>query len=62
MTSTWVLSALWLGLALVATLLAIWIKTKLRESSGSHLKEELCLYRMALSNWSEQVVRKLEAL
>ena len=34
----------------------------LRESVGPHLKEELHLYGMALSQWSEQIVRKLEAL
>lgn len=34
----------------------------LRNSIGSHLREELHLYGMALSQWSEQIVRKLEAL
>jgi GTP-binding protein EngB required for normal cell division len=34
----------------------------LRKCIGSHLREELHLYGMALSQWSEQVVRKLEAL
>jgi GTP-binding protein EngB required for normal cell division len=34
----------------------------LRESIGSHLKEELHLYGMALSQWSDQIVRKLEML
>jgi hypothetical protein len=38
------------------------IRAKLRESTGSHLKEELQLYGMALSQWSEQIVVKLEAL
>ena len=37
------------------------IRAKLRESIGSHLKEELHLYGMTLSQWSEQIVRKLEA-
>jgi hypothetical protein len=34
----------------------------LRESIGSHLKEELHLYGMALSQWSDLIVRKLEML
>src|SRR5689334_9772573 len=38
------------------------IRVNLREGIGSHLKEELHLYGMALSLWSEQIVRKLEAL
>lgn len=38
------------------------IRASLRESVGPHLKEELHLYGMALSQWSEQIVRKLEAL
>jgi GTP-binding protein EngB required for normal cell division len=38
------------------------IRSSLRQSIGSHLKEELHLYGMALSRWSEQIVRKLEAL
>jgi len=38
------------------------IRASLRESIGTHLREELHLYGMALSQWSEQVVRKLEAL
>jgi GTP-binding protein EngB required for normal cell division len=38
------------------------IRANLLESIGSHLKEELHHYGMALSQWSEQIVRKLEAL
>jgi GTP-binding protein EngB required for normal cell division len=38
------------------------IKRSLRESIGSHLRHELHLYGMALSQWSDQTVRKLEAL
>ncbi len=38
------------------------MKASLRESIGSHLKDELHLYGMALSQWSEQIVRKLELL
>lgn len=38
------------------------IKTRLRLSIGSHLKDELHLYGMALSQWSDQIVRKLELL
>lgn len=38
------------------------IHTGLRDSIGSHLREELHLYGMALAQWSEQIVRKLEAL
>jgi hypothetical protein len=38
------------------------IKASLRESIGSHLRGALHLYGMTLSGWSEQAVRKLEAL
>jgi GTP-binding protein EngB required for normal cell division len=38
------------------------INTSLRKSIGAHLTEELRLYCMALSQWSEQIVRKLELL
>jgi hypothetical protein len=38
------------------------IKTSLRESIGSLVKGELHQYGLALSQWGEQVVRKLEAL
>jgi hypothetical protein len=38
------------------------IRAHLRESIGADIKQELHLYGMALSRWSEQVVRKLEAL
>jgi hypothetical protein len=38
------------------------IGASLRESTGSQLKEELHLYGMALSQWSGQIVRKLETL
>lgn len=38
------------------------IRASLRESIGSHLRDELHLYGMALSQWSEQIVRKLEGL
>ena len=38
------------------------IRASLRESIGPHLRDELHLYGMALSQWSEQIVRKLEAL
>ena len=38
------------------------IKTSLRESIGPLLKDELHLYGMALAQWSEQIVRRLEAL
>ncbi len=38
------------------------IRAYLRESIGLPIKQELHLYGMALSGWSEQVVRKLEAL
>ena len=38
------------------------INTSLRASIGSHLKEELHLYSMALSQWSGQIVRKMELL
>jgi len=38
------------------------IKTSLRESIGPLLKVELHLYGMALAQWSEQIVRRLEAL
>ena len=38
------------------------IKTSLRDSVGPLLKDELHLYGMALAQWSEQIVRRLEAL
>jgi GTP-binding protein EngB required for normal cell division len=38
------------------------IKTSLRESIGSLMKDELHQYGLALSQWGEQAVRKLEAL
>ena len=38
------------------------IRGHLRESIAVHIKQELHLYGMALSGWSEQVVRKLEVL
>ena len=38
------------------------IRTSLRESVAAHLRDALHLYGMALSQWSGQVVRKLEAL
>ena len=38
------------------------INTSLQQSIGSHLTEELHLYGMALSQWGEQIVRKLELL
>jgi hypothetical protein len=38
------------------------IGASVRESIGSHRKEELRLYGRALSQWSEPVVRKLEML
>lgn len=38
------------------------IRSSLRESIGPLLKDELHLYGMALAQWSEQIVRKLEAL
>lgn len=38
------------------------LRSSLRESIGTHLREELHLYGMALSQWSEQIVRKLETL
>ena len=38
------------------------IKGSLQESSGPLLKKELHLYGLALSQWSEQIVRKLETL
>lgn len=38
------------------------VRANLRESIGPHLREELHLYGMALSQWSYQIVRKLEAL
>jgi hypothetical protein len=44
------------------TVLRSRIRAGLRESVGPHLKRELHLYGMALSQWSEQIVRKLEAL
>lgn len=38
------------------------IRASLQKSIGSHLREELHLYGLAVSQWSEQVVRKLETL
>jgi GTP-binding protein EngB required for normal cell division len=38
------------------------IRSSLQASISSHLRDELHLYGMALSQWSEQVVRKLETL
>ena len=38
------------------------IRTQLRDSIGIPFREELHLYGIALSQWSEQVVRKLELL
>jgi hypothetical protein len=38
------------------------IKDSLQESVGSLLKKELHLYDSALSQWGEQIVRKLETL
>ncbi len=38
------------------------IKVSLRQSIGVPLKEDLHLYGMALSQWSDQIVRKLELL
>lgn len=38
------------------------IKTSLRESIGPLLKNELHLYGMALSQWSQQTIRQLELL
>jgi GTP-binding protein EngB required for normal cell division len=38
------------------------IKDSLQENSGPLLKKELHLYGLALSQWSEQIVRKLETL
>jgi GTP-binding protein EngB required for normal cell division len=38
------------------------ILANLRASIGPNLKEELHLYGMALSRWSEQIIRKFEAL
>jgi GTP-binding protein EngB required for normal cell division len=38
------------------------IKGSLQESSGSLLKKALHVYGLALSQWSEQIVRKLETL
>ena len=38
------------------------IRASLQKSIGSHLREELHLYGLALSQWAEQVVRKLETL
>ena len=38
------------------------IKTSLRESIGALLKNELHLYGMALSQWSQQTVRQLQGL
>jgi hypothetical protein len=38
------------------------IRGHLRESIALHIKQELHLYGMALSGWSEEVVRKMETL
>lgn len=38
------------------------IRSRLQESIGQHLREQLHLYGLALSQWAEQVVRKLEML
>jgi len=38
------------------------IRSSLQESVGAHLRQELHLYGLALSQWAEQVVRKLELL
>jgi hypothetical protein len=38
------------------------VKAGLRKSIGFSLREDLHLYGMALSQWSEQIVRKLELL
>jgi hypothetical protein len=38
------------------------IKTNLNDSTGPLMKDELHLYGLALSQWSRQVVRKLEAI
>jgi GTP-binding protein EngB required for normal cell division len=38
------------------------IAARLRESIGSHLKEQMRLYSMALSQWGDQTGRKLELL
>ncbi len=38
------------------------IRSSLRESMGPHLRDELHLYGLALSQWAQQVVRKLEML
>lgn len=38
------------------------IRSSLQKSIGPHLREELHLYGLALSQWAEQVVRKLETL
>jgi hypothetical protein len=38
------------------------ISSSLQEGIGSLLKKELRLYGMALSQWSEQIARRLEAL
>jgi len=38
------------------------IKTSLRDSIGPLLKDELHLYGMALAQWSEQIVQRLESL
>jgi hypothetical protein len=44
------------------TILRSRIKASLRQSIGALLKEDLHLYGMALSQWSGQIVRKLELL
>lgn len=38
------------------------IRSALQKSIGAHLREELHLYGLALSQWAEQVVRKLESI
>jgi hypothetical protein len=38
------------------------IRSSLHEGIGSLLKKELRLYGLALSQWSEQIARRLEAL
>jgi hypothetical protein len=38
------------------------IRASLQESTGPLLRKELYLYGLALSQWSEQIVRKLEPL
>jgi hypothetical protein len=44
------------------TILRSRVKASLRQSIGALLKEDLHLYGMALSQWSGQIVRKLELL